>query len=115
MGYSDDLILAAWEKATLVPNNDSGMWRKDACGAWIQRSCYNDRASQYGWEIDLVNPSGPDEIENLLPLLWKNHVGKGDGRLICNVTASGVDNKIVGEPVGSNESDGETSANFLGL
>ncbi len=35
---------------------------------------------------------GPDTLSNLRPLQWQNNVDKSDGRLRCNVTASGKDN-----------------------
>jgi hypothetical protein len=93
MSYTDESIQAVWEKAKTVDNNDSTIWRKDECGAWIQRIMYSDRDSQYGWEIDLILPQGPADISNLRPLHWKNSSGRSDGRLICRVTSNGVDNK----------------------
>ena len=56
--YTEEIIAEVWQKADVVPDNDAGMWRKDACGAWIQRSRYGDRSSDYGWEIDLIRPAG---------------------------------------------------------
>lgn len=95
MVYTGDLIQLVWEKGTCIVDNDSNIWRKDECGAWIQRSMHGDRTSQYGWEIDLISPHGPEEFSNLRPLHWKNCVGKGTGKLICRVTANGIDNKEV--------------------
>ena len=96
MGYAEEIIQAVWENATVVENNDSAIWRKDACGAWIQRMMYGDRSSQYGWEIDHILPQSPDGLSNLCPLHWRNSIGKSDGRLICKMTSSGVDNKETG-------------------
>jgi hypothetical protein len=96
MSYADEIVQAVWEKANSVDNNDSTIWRKDQCGAWIQRIMYGDRNSQYGWEIDHILPHGPDDISNLQPTHWKNSIGKSDGRLICIVTSKGVDNKEIG-------------------
>jgi hypothetical protein len=93
MGYTAEDIQAVWEKAKAVDSNDSAIWRKDECGAWIQRMMYGDRTSQYGWEIDHILTQGPNDISNLRPLHWKNRTGIGDGRLICRVTSTGVDNK----------------------
>lgn len=93
MSYTDETIQAVWEKAKSVDDNESTIWRKDECGAWIQRTMYSDRNSQYGWEIDQVSPQGPECISNLCPLHWKNRIGKSDGRLICCVTSNGIDNK----------------------
>jgi hypothetical protein len=95
MSYSDETIQAVWDKAKIVDNNDSTIWRKDECGAWLQRTMYGDRSSQYGWEIDLILPQGSNDISNLRPLHWKNSIGKSDGRLICRVTSGGVDNRDI--------------------
>lgn len=95
MLYDDETIQLAWDKANRVDDNDSAIWRKDECGAWIQRTMYGDRNSQYGWEIDHILPQGSDDASNLRPLHWKNSTAKGDGRLICKVTSRGVDNKEI--------------------
>jgi hypothetical protein len=95
MVYTQDAIQLVWEKGMSVEDNDSNIWRKDECGAWIQRSMYSDRTSQYGWEIDSINPLGPEEISNLRPLHWKNSVGRSTGKLVCRITANGIDNKEV--------------------
>ena len=93
MSYTEEIVQNVWEKAKTVENNDSAIWRKDECGAWIQRQMYGDRDSQYGWEIDHILPQGPDDLPNLRPLQWRNITGSSDGRLICRVTSGGVDNK----------------------
>jgi hypothetical protein len=92
MPWSEDMIQKVWEKGRIVENNDPKEWRKDECGAWIGRKFYANRNSQYGWEIDHISPGGPDTLSNLRPLQWENNVDKSDGRLKCNVTASGKDN-----------------------
>jgi hypothetical protein len=97
MIYTEEITQGVWEKGRTVPDNDPDVWRKDECGAWIQRVMHGDRSSQYGWEIDQILPGGSEEISNLRPLQWKNSVGKGDGRLKCKVVANGVDNKEVGD------------------
>ena len=113
MAYSQEVIQLVWEKGKTVPDNDPEVWRKDECGAWMQRSMYADRSSQYGWEIDHSVPGGSDDIVNLCPLHWRNNVGKGDARLICKVTAHGVDNKEVcsGEESGGNAFGASVSRN----
>ncbi len=98
MSYSNEVIQEVWDTAREVEDNDSSIWRKDECGAWIQRTMYGDRSSQYGWEIDHILPQGNDDVSNLCPLQWQNSIGKSNGRLICRATASGVDNKTVGSP-----------------
>ena len=69
-------------------------WRKDDCDAWIGRIEYGNRASQYGWEIDHINPHGDNGLANLRPLQWQNNVDKSDGRLKCSATAHGKDNTV---------------------
>jgi len=93
MGYSEEIVQAVWEKARAVEDNDATIWRKDDCGAWIQRIMYGDRSSQYGWEIDQISTEDPENISNLCPLHWRNRIGRSDGRLICVVTSNGIDNK----------------------
>ncbi len=89
------MIENVWEKGTSVEGNDATIWRKDECGAWIQRSMYGDRASQYGWVIDLISPDDPEELSNLRPLHWKNCAGKCGGKLVRRITANGIDNKEI--------------------
>ena len=93
MSYSEEDIQAVWEKGRIVSSNDPNVWRKDECDAWIKRTKYGNRDSQYGWEIDHIDPKGSDEIENLRPLQWENNVATSDsGNLTCAVTASGKEN-----------------------
>lgn len=92
MGFDEDTIQKVWEKGKKVNNNDSNIWRKDDCNAWIQRSKHGDRDSKYGWEIDHIDPDGSNSLSNLRPLQWKNNVDKKDGKLKCNVTSNGTDN-----------------------
>lgn len=96
MGFSEYIIQKVWEKGKVVPGDDPNVWRNDQCGAWIGRSYYGNRNSQYGWEIDHITPvseGGGDELYNLRPLQWGNNVSKQNGRLICSITASGVNNR----------------------
>ncbi len=47
----------------------------------MQYSEHGNRNSNYGWEIDHINPvanGGGDEINNLQPLYWDNNAKKGD-------------------------------------
>ena len=95
MSFSEYTIQKVWEKGRIVPGNDPNVWRKDQCGAWICRSYYGNRNSQYGWEIDHIRPEsngGGDELSNLRPLQWANNVDRQGGRLMCPVTASGTKN-----------------------
>lgn len=92
MSLSEEKVQKVWEKAETVDGNDPNVWRKDQCGGWIGRNLYGNRESEYGWEVDHINPQGGDDLSNLRPLQWKNNLDKGEGRLKCPVTADGVNN-----------------------
>jgi 5-methylcytosine-specific restriction endonuclease McrA len=95
MSVSDDTIKKVWEKAQIVSNNEPTIYRKDQCGAWIKRTEYGNRKSEYGWEIDHIKPDsggGSDELSNLRPLQWENNLKKSDGKLVCAVTANNAHN-----------------------
>jgi hypothetical protein len=92
LSFSDEKVQQVWEKGHVVSNNDPNVWRKDDCTAWMNRSLYGNRESEYGWEIDHINPNGGDELSNLRPLQWKNNLDKGDGPLQCNVKSNGIHN-----------------------
>lgn len=84
--WTEQEIEAVWRKASPVTNNDPNIFRKDACGAFIQRNKHGDTNSQYGWEIDHIAPvasGGSDALFNLQPLQWENNRAKGDGPLVC--------------------------------
>ncbi|KKQ77219.1 MAG: hypothetical protein UT00_C0017G0006 [Parcubacteria group bacterium GW2011_GWA1_38_7] len=90
--FNEDTIQRVWEKGLVVPGYDSSQYRKDACGAWIQRNMYGDRSRQdnYGWEIDHIKPEsdgGTDDLSNLRPLQWYNNATKSDDRLTCPIKA----------------------------
>ena len=92
MVVDHEMIQAIWEKGQVVLGQDSQSWRKDQCGAWIGREFYGNRESQYGWEIDQIDPKGSDDCANLRPLQWRNEMDKSDGQLRCTVTAVGMCN-----------------------
>ncbi len=87
MAYTEQQIEQVWQKGQIVPNYNQDVWRKDACGAWIKRDQYGNRDTKYGWEVDHINPRGPDIISNQRPLQWENNVAKSDGPLQCVVTS----------------------------
>ncbi len=90
MAFDDKTIQAIWEKGQIVSGQDSKVWRKDQCGAWIKRVEYGNRDSEFGWEIDHITPvskGGSDALSNLRPLQWKNNATRQDGRLTCPVKA----------------------------
>lgn len=81
MNDTDIQLQTVWNKARIVEGYDSSHFRKDACGAWIQRSEYGNHSSQYGWEIDHVLPrllGGDDDEINLRPMQWQNNLSKAD-------------------------------------
>jgi len=88
MSFNDETIQAVWNKGKVVSNNPD-RWRKDTCDAWINRGDYGNRDSEWGWEIHHVDSEKGDDLDNLIPLHWKNNVATGDGALQCPVTASG--------------------------
>jgi hypothetical protein len=92
MSFSDEIVQKVWEKGYVESHNDPSVWRTDDCRAWMKRDMYENRESEYGWEIDHINPDGGDDLSNLRPLQWKNKMDKVDGKLKCNVTADGVNN-----------------------
>lgn len=84
-------ILFVWNKAQAVPGFDASIYRKDSCGAWIQRSAYG-ALGDYGWEVDHIKPvaqRGTDDLANLQPLHWRNNRGKGDSypNWSCSISA----------------------------
>ncbi len=78
ISFSEATIEAVWQKGTPEPNYPS--FRKDKCGASMQRSKYG-KTEQHGWEIDHIKPvskDGDDSLSNLQPLQWENNRHKGD-------------------------------------
>jgi hypothetical protein len=66
-----------WEKGRIVAGYDPAEWRMDSLGGWMRFSEYG-QTTTFGWEIDHVNPDGPDELWNLQPLWWMNNRRKSD-------------------------------------
>ena len=93
MSWSDAQIQQVWEKAAPQVNNDPNVWRKDQCGAWLNRAAHGDRNSKWGWEIHHINPNGGDGMANLMPLHWENNLSSADtGRVICVLISDGTTN-----------------------
>lgn len=96
MALMPQIIPQVWQKAAYIdPKNEMLGFRKDQCGAWIQKSQYGNRNSIYGWEVDhirSVSSGGGDDLSNLRPLHWKNNAARGDGQLSCVLTSQGVAN-----------------------
>ncbi len=94
MGFSEGDIQAVWENGVIPPGLEQykDSWRKDVCGAWMRKDLHGKRDSEYGWEIDHIDPNGGSNLRNLRPLQWENNASKQDGPLSCPVTASGTNN-----------------------
>jgi hypothetical protein len=73
--------VAVWLNAEPIDGKNSKLWRKDPCGALMYWEDYADTSSQYGWEVDHINPvtlGGNDSIGNLQALHWQNNRSKAD-------------------------------------
>lgn len=94
--YTETMIQSVWNKGITVPTYDPSNYRKDKCGAWMDRNKYGNRKSKYGWEIDHIIPdsqNGSDELNNLQPLQWENNAKKGDSQILkCAVRSNGNQN-----------------------
>lgn len=91
--YSESDKRAVWNKAKIIPNMDSTMWRKDSVDALIRWDNFGD-TSDYGWEIDHKKPlakGSSNNLENLEALQWRNNRIKGEDYPICLsiITSSG--------------------------
>lgn len=78
--FSETQIQQVWEKAQMVEGYTSSKYRKDVCGAWMQRDKYG-KEEALGWEIDHVYPEslgGDDNLINLRPMQWENNRSKAD-------------------------------------
>ena len=78
---TEETIEKVWKKGIIVEGFNSSEVRKDYAGAFILKSHYNNRYSDYGWEIDHVFPiskGGDDNILNLRPMQWENNLKKSD-------------------------------------
>ena len=84
--FTPEEIQKVWEKGVIVSNDYKDEWRKDQCGAWINRNQYGKPDSK----------GGSDALYNIRPLHWKNNASRQAGRLKTVVTSEGNKNIIVG-------------------
>lgn len=87
MPFSDVIIQQVWEKGRATFDQDGTMWRKDECGAWMNRAQYGNEHSEYGWKIENVSVGGPDIIENLRPFHRHNTFDTANQQAKCHITA----------------------------
>lgn len=79
--YTEPIVDTVWSKGFVVLGYDPKRYRKDIFGSWMQRDCYGETNSQFGWEIDHIVPvsrGGSDLLSNLQPLQWQNNRTKCD-------------------------------------
>lgn len=104
--YTDDLLNQVWEKAKAIDGYDPALYRKDCCGAWIKFNEYNNRDSDFGWEIDHIYPESLlkkagasqeeiDDLCNLRPMNWRNNLTKAADYPIYFAQITSKDNKNI--------------------
>lgn len=76
-----EIVKAVWDKAKDREGYSKEEWRMDLCGKHIKWDELGNRSSNYGWEIDHIDPvtnGGGDNLENLQALFWKHNLAKAD-------------------------------------
>ncbi|MCQ2364261.1 MAG: hypothetical protein MJ051_01735 [Akkermansia sp.] len=108
MSFTTSKIQSVWEKGREVSGCDKDVWRKDFCDAWICRTEYGNRSSEYGWEIDHVYPidklqeknipqSKWNEMANLRPMHWENNNSKDNDYPRYTAVKTSEGNKNINE------------------
>jgi len=87
MPIDEKVVEAVWEKGRGMSELDSTEWRKDQCGAWIQRTQFNNPNSDYGWTVVNTQPGATETVDNLQPFHLNNGFNIASGKPQCRVTA----------------------------
>lgn len=73
----------AWAKAHPIAGRDPSVWRRDDDCRTIRFADFGDRASLYGWEIEVLPCSGgKDEAARLKPVHWQSQAARDGGGLL---------------------------------
>lgn len=73
--YDREVVDRVWSYAQVVAGNDPTVWRKDENGAWMHRSDYGNRHSEFGWEIAECGFRGRGQgLACLRPMQWQNYL-----------------------------------------
>lgn len=106
MEYTEEQKIEFWRRTNRVDGEDPQQVRRDASGAIIHYSEYENRNSDYGWEIDHIYPKMllkeagvPEELinnpRNLRAMNWKNNVSKGSEYPSYSTVLTALGNKNV--------------------
>lgn len=80
MSYSQQQLLAIWQKAYPILNREPNLCRNDMYGNEIHWLQYGNRDSPFGWEVHHYTPvtlGGGNDFGNLVPLHWQANASQG--------------------------------------
>lgn len=86
MAYSEKIIQQVWENGRASSDLDANEWRKDQCGAWIERDQYEHTHSDFGWKIHSILPDDT-HVEYLRPFQHQNGFNVSSGQVQCHMQA----------------------------